>query len=456
MKHTIHFSFIVMMLLGLVSPAQAEDIDPMGNMEEWTQKVSQATDGRLNLSGYVNAHYMIHDGTPNQLNPGKSLDKPLWQIREASLFADAILSDNLLFSTELETSYDFSSQDASGRDDRFEALFNYFYFDYDIASAADWDTDNYGNLSVRAGRILVPFLSYNENKPNFKQNLMSQPFTAWQLAPVNNVAAGFKQFGWTDVGATVGWNYAIKDAGLLDVKLTAMNGLKSDDPGVLDANHLTLDPPIGMDPNVRPRDGLFDNKSDWDEFNDNNDNIATALKVSFAPEGHPMDVGVSWYRGAWDNAGDHDLNMYGVHLNYIEDDWSLKGEYVKARVEQTAGVNNVPAPGPAAINTSTGDYNMYAWYVEGAYIPLRYGDNRHVKLIARYDDVDTNDKAAFTPFDRSRVTLGTEWEFLSNVRLRYEYQHHMIDSFSAAPAPYTNAGGERTVDMNMVSIIAYF
>ncbi len=455
-RHIIQNKFRFLgLMLGLCTATslevRADEINPMGTLRKQADKISELTEDRLNLSGYINGHYMNHNGVAKLTN--KNINKPLFQIREASVFADLTLTDNLLFSTELETSYDFSSKDASGRDDRFEALFNYYYFDYDIASSFDWDTDKYGGLSLRAGRILVPFLSYNENKPNFKQYLMSQPFTAQQLSPVNNAAIGFQQFGWTDTGASLNWNYVIEDNGLVDIKLSIINGLGSD-VDALDANEVQL----SASPTVRPRDGLFANKSDWNDFDDNNSDKAVVLKASYAPFSMPLDLGVSYYHGAWDKSENNDISMLGFHLNYIEKDWSLRGEYVRADVEQTAGINTVIAAGPAAINTTTGDYNMSAWYVEGSYIPIRYGtgDNRYVRVIARYDDVDTNDKAAFTPFDRSRVTLGTEWGFIDNMRLRYEWQRQGIDSFENAPAAYVASGGKEHINMQMISLIAHF
>jgi len=133
---------------------------------------------------------------------------------------------------------------------------------------------------------------------------------------------------------------------------------------------------------------------------------------------------------------------------------------VTADVEQTPGINpvvGVTGPNPTS-NQTTGDYKMNALYVEGSVIPLRYGPNgdRYLRVIYRYDDVDTNDKASFTPFDRSRHTYGAEWQFAKNTRLRYEYQDHTLDDFDRAPAPFIAAGGERNVTMHMASIIFWF
>ena len=129
------------------------------------------------------------------------------QLREFSLFMDFAISEELTVSTEIE---------AADNGNRFTA--NYAYLDFQA-------TDN---LSFRVGKILVPFLSYNENKPSYKQFLMSQPFTAWQLAPVNATPIDVHAFGWSDAGATVNWFYDFEDVGILDIKFSAINGLGSD------------------------------------------------------------------------------------------------------------------------------------------------------------------------------------------------------------------------------------
>lgn len=451
--------FLLGSILAPLSGALANDepvIDPMGALSSYATSLSNATDGRLHVSGYINGHYMHRKGMPEFVGRDSG---DLWQIREASLFADYEITPNLLFSTEFEMSYDISSTNRSGRDNKFEGLFNFYYLDWDVASSFDMDMDRYGSLELRAGRILVPFLSYNENKVNFRQNLMSAPFTAQHIVPVNTLPDSFQQYGWTELGATLNWSYDFEDAGIFDLKTSLINGLSTDGP-VLDTGTAQLNSPM-MQPTVRTRSGLNGAKSSWDDLSVDGDNLAVVVKASFKPSALPLDVGVSWYNGKWDDAGDHDLTMYGVHANYIERDWSLKGEYVRADVEQTAGINPVTAMGPAMLNSSTGDYTMDAWYIEAAYIPLRYDacaqcGERYVKTVVRYDEVDTNDKAMFTPFDRNRITLGAEWRFLDNVSMRYEWQRSELEDYSNAPAPFVAAGGEKYNYMNMVSVIANF
>ncbi len=386
---------------------------------------------------------MKHDGVARFVGK-KDLNNALWQVRETSLFIDFVMTDYLTFSTELELADSFG-----------KAGFNYYYADLDINEALDaWDGDEYGTVKFRIGKILVPFLSFNENKPNFKQHLMSQPFTAWMFAPVIPTAIKFDGFGWSDYGLTLNWARAFDDAGVLDIKFSLIQGLQS--AMVLDSNAVTLNVPTAIKPTVRPRDGLLQNENL--SLGDNNSNLAMVGKISFGLFALPIDFGVSLYKGAWDDAGQYDISMYGFHFNYIEPDWTIRGEYARANVEQPPGINPVTATGPATINMSTGNYSMNAWYVEGTVIAFRYGPDktRYVRAIIRYDEVDSNNKATFTPFDRSRITAGLEWEFLRNIRFRYEWQRSTLHSFDNAPAPYILSGGKEYIRMNMLSVIAYF
>jgi hypothetical protein len=146
-----------------------------------------------------------------------------------------------------------------------------------------------------------------------------------------------------------------------------------------------------------------------------------------------------------------------VHANWLARNWSLRGEWVQADVEQTAGINVVSLPGPAG-NASTGDYTAKSWYVEGSYIPVRWGpsDDRYLRLLLRYDEVETNDKVDFSPVNRRRITPGMEVQFSSFTRFRYEFQYHTLRDFRNAPAPFLAAGGERHVTMHMLSMIFWF
>ena len=101
---------------------------------------------------------------------------------------------------------------------------------------------------------------------------------------------------------------------------------------------------------------------------------------------------------------------------------------------------------------------MSASYIETGYNILRYGivKSNYVKVIIRHDKVNTNDEAAFTPFNRKRLTYGVEWEFMHNIKLRYEYQVSTLEDFDRAPGPFVAAGGRENIKMNMISLIANF
>ena len=178
-----------------------------------------------------------------------------------------------------------------------------------------------------------PFLSYNENKPNFKQHLMSQPYTAWNLAPVNGIAIDFRGFGWSNAGVAGNWHRLMGEWGLKDLKLAVINGLGSDSH-LLDDNTVQLSAAMMMDmdggemgklagiaqedegdicdmgdddgmsgmddgemggmqadgpvfPTVRPRDVLIQNETNND-LRDNNK--ATVVKATFKSIAHPVDL----------------------------------------------------------------------------------------------------------------------------------------------------------------------
>ena len=103
---------------------------------------------------------------------------------------------------------------------------------------------------------------------------------------------------------------------------------------------------------------------------------------------------------------------------------------------------------------------MDAWYLEASYVPFRwegwFEDEQHLRLIARFDNLDTNDEAGFTPFDRHRWTGGFEWQFAPNARFRTEFQVSKIHSFDVAPGPFLASGGEEYIQMVMLSAIFWF
>jgi len=223
---------------------------------------------KFQISGYGNAHMMKHDGLPKLLDPtsGLAKDDPndaFIQIREFSLFFDFPVAEGILASVEIEAGNDASTLTP-----------NYAYVELDVPTVFGiLQTDSVSGLTFRVGKILVPFLSYNENKPNFRQNLMSQPFTAWNISPVVGSPPDFVGLGWSDTGAIVDWFHEVGNAGIVDIKLAVINGIQSDS-AVLDDNAIQL----STGPIVRPRDGFIQNGHD--DARDNNQNKATVAKLS--------------------------------------------------------------------------------------------------------------------------------------------------------------------------------
>ena len=382
-----------------------------------------AQEQKFFISGYGNVHYMDHRGLPGlaDSNPNDSF----LGLREFSLFMDFPINDMLIASAEIEMG-DSGNTFTS----------NYAYLDIQATE----------ELKFRVGKFLVPFLDYNENKPNYLQSLMSQPFTAWIMAPVNGSPIKANGIGWSDVGVMGDWMQEAGEVGLLDLKLAVMNGIQSPNDDVLDSNSITL----GSGPTIRPRDGFIQNEAD---LGDNNDDKAVVAKITYQDYDTPLNTGISVYQGKWDNASTQNLFMYGLHANWVAERYSIKGEYSIAEVDQVAGVL-VPSAPP--LNTSTGDYKMTTYYLEGTYTAFVWPEDRWLKFIARYDAVDSNDQATFTPFRRDRWTGGLEWQFSPGARFRAEYQRSTIADFENAPGPYIDAGGKENIDMLMFSVVFWF
>ncbi len=71
-----------------------------------------------------------------------------------------------------------------------------------------------------------------------------------------------------------------------------------------------------------------------------NGKFAVVGKLSFMTSRFPLDVGFSFYHGAWDPTGSQGLSMFGLHANWISRNWTFRTEWVQAKVDQVAGIND--------------------------------------------------------------------------------------------------------------------
>lgn len=385
-----------------------------------------AAAAELFWSGYGNVHYMDMDGMPRLA--ASNMDDGVLQLREFSLFLDAAVDEKLLLSAELEGSMAGSA-----------VQMNYAYLEYALRDG----------LALRAGRLLVPFLRYNEEKPNFRQNLMSPPFTASFLAPVvhpnTRMATGI---GWSDMGASLEWQ-RVTDRGVVVATAGVFNGLAGGTVA-LDGDLVSFADGTPGGP-VRPRDGLAGNEAG---SQDNNADKAVVARLRWQAPRWPLGFGLSAYGGAWDPAGQQRLELVGLDLRWRGELLDLRGEYGRGFVEQVGGQLPVGAA-DLMPNYTTGDHDLSSLWLEAAWRGLRFDRHRWLSAIVRYDEVDTNDEAMFTPFDRHRWTLGSEWQFHSNARLRFEWQRARIHDFAQAPSMVADSLEEEPT-MSMLSLIAWF
>ncbi len=381
----------------------------------------------LNWSGYGNAHYMKMKGGPELAE--MDLSDSQIQLREFTLFLDVVISDTLTISSEIEMARNGSVVSLN--------------YGYALWQPRDW-------LNVRIGKFLVPFLKYNEEKPSFRQSLMSSPFTATVLAPVINPNAQIAQgIGWSDYGVSIEGIWA-GETGVLSGTLAVITGLANSDPAALDSN--TVNFADGTPPGaIRPRDGLIQNEAGT---RDNNDDKAIVARVLYQLYSIPLGFGLSRYQGSWDPNGMLDITMTGVNAELRYPRLEIKMEWGTADIEQSPGALPDGAL-PVTPNVSTTSYTMEAWFVEAGWKFKQYREDLWVKLIGRRDEADTNDQAAFTPFDRTRSTLGIEWQYEKNSRLRYEHQWTRIRDFGRAPSAVADSLTD-SPSMHMASLIFWF
>ncbi len=144
-----HLPLSIFMTAAMAMPAAAEGVNPTTKLRGWADKLTEASGNRLFLSGYMNAHYMDHDGVARLI--GKDINRPIKQIREISLFVDYIANDVLSFSGEVEFSADFSGEGVTNKKNDMEPHLNYLYADIDISELLGHDVDETGRFNcVRA------------------------------------------------------------------------------------------------------------------------------------------------------------------------------------------------------------------------------------------------------------------------------------------------------------------
>lgn len=152
------------------------------------------------------------------------------------------------------------------------------------------------NVAVKVGAMLTPFNRFDE----FHDPIMNQVITRPQMSREIGVSA------WKDVGVDLHGYVGLGEQTSLSFDVYTTNGL-------------------GAGANLRGSR----------QYRDNNEELAFGSRLSVL-YGDVLEVGASGYRGAWDDAGNHDLTLFGSHLLLRTSLAELYGEWARATSENPA------------------------------------------------------------------------------------------------------------------------
>jgi Gram-negative porin len=143
---------------------------------------------------------------------------------------------------------------------------------------------------------------------------------------------------------------------------------------------------------------------------DNNDDKAFGGRLAYAwlPE---YEVGVSYYKGAYDEDGDLDFTAYGVDLNYVSTYFTVRGEYIETESE---GFND---------HDEITTYDRNGWYLQGSWFLKQTGVEflAPVELVAQWSEVNE--------FDGSeRWSVGVNYWLTPSVPLKLSVDDTELDN----------------------------
>ncbi len=222
------------------------------------------------------------------------------------------------------------------------------------------------NAALRIGAILTPFNRFDDFHAPLENHLITRP----QVSREIGVSA------WKEVGINFHGNAFFGDNFFLNYDAYAINGL-----------------------------GAGSRFRGSRQYRDNNNEKSAGLRLS-AVIHNRLEVGTSYHRGAWDDDGELDLHMFGVHLLAKVDELTIYAEYAEARSENPLLVEDGQADG---------FFIMASYLIDGKFRP-----------VVRYETLDYLDEGSFLgrkPTDKdTRITaLGFDYYLTSGIVFKFEY-----------------------------------
>lgn len=222
------------------------------------------------------------------------------------------------------------------------------------------------NMGIRIGAMLTPFNRFDEFHGPLENLLVTRP----QMSREIGVSA------WKEVGVNLHGNIFLHKDFYLNYDVYAINGLGS---------------------GSRLRESR--------QYKDNNDAKSLGFRLSgvFADR---WEAGASYYRGAWDDAGDFNLTLYGFHLMGKVGELNLFAEYSRSTSEN---------PEPLDKGKADGYFIQASYLINGRFRPT-----------IRYCTLDYLDRGELlgrkpTDYDTKVIALGLNYYLTRAIVFKFEY-----------------------------------
>jgi hypothetical protein len=225
------------------------------------------------------------------------------------------------------------------------------------------------NMALRIGAIIAPFNRFDDFHAPLENILVTRP----QVSREIGVSA------WKDVGINLHGNIFITDDIYLNYDAYMINGLGS---------------------GSRLRSSR--------QYRDNNDTKSLGYRVSGVFQDQ-WELGTSLYHGAWDDNGNHDVNLLGFHFLGRLGEFNLYAEYAKALSE----------------NSDPQDKGkMDGYFIQGSYLFL--GKFRTSARFGNLDYLDLGNQLGRKPtdFDRMILALGLNYYLTNSIVFKFEYDFY--------------------------------
>jgi len=222
------------------------------------------------------------------------------------------------------------------------------------------------NTGLRIGAMLTPFNRFDEFHGPLENFLITRP----QMSREIGVSA------WKEVGINLHGNVFLHENFYLNYDAYAINGLGS---------------------GSRLRSSRH--------YRDNNDAKSLGFRIS-GVYADRWEAGVSYYQGAWDDAGDFNLSMYGLHLMGRIGELSFFAEYANSRSEN---------PEPIEEGKADGFFIQASYLIDGKFRPtIRY---------STLDYLDRGDLLGRSPtdYDTRVIALALNFYLTKAIVFKVEY-----------------------------------